>query len=209
MALGYPLPEDEPARLEALRQLLILDTAPEPLFHSIVRQAAAACGTPIALLSFIDDQRQWFKASVGLPGLSEAPRDTTFCAHTIAAGAPFEVEDATADPRFADIPLVTGAPHARHYAGLPLTLPGGACVGTLCVINQQLGSLDPTQRQTLAALAELAIDALRMRQHLQQRSLAVRSRHELAISEAEQHYRSLIEEQAELVSLARIDGTLV
>ncbi len=209
MVEPFPIVQDEPARLDALRRLLILDTEPEPLFQAIVRQAAEACGTPIALLNFIDVQRQWFKAQVGLPGLTETPRDIAFCAHTIAGESLFEVQDASADPRFAANPLVTGAPQVRHYAGIPLVLPGGERVGTLCVMDRHPRALDNAQRKALAALAELAADALRMRQDLLQRSLTVRSRHESALFEAAQHYRSLIEEQAELVSLAHADGTLV
>jgi diguanylate cyclase len=102
----------------------VLDSEREPLFDRLVRMASAACGAPIALVSLVDAERQWFKAETGLPGVSETPREVAFCAHAIAGDALFEVPDAMADPRFASNPLVTGQPDIRFYAGVPLVLHG-------------------------------------------------------------------------------------
>lgn len=204
-----PLPPDEASRLASLRELVVLDSAPEPVFDAIARQAALVCGVPIALMSLVDQERQWFKANVGLPGVNETPRDLAFCAHAICGDAVFEVPDATRDPRFAANPLVTGAPDIRFYAGAPLTLPDGARVGTLCVIDRAARQLDEFQTRMLRSLAEIASQALVMRRDLINRSLSVRSEYERALSHSEARYRAIVEEQAELVSLARSDGELV
>lgn len=108
--LTAPKPLNEPERLRALESLDVLDSAPEPEFDALVATAALVCGVPISLVSLIDSERQWFKASIGLPGVTETPRDLAFCAHAILDDGIFEVPDATADPRFADNPLVAGAP---------------------------------------------------------------------------------------------------
>jgi diguanylate cyclase (GGDEF)-like protein/PAS domain S-box-containing protein len=203
---------DEPARLQALRELFILDTEPEPLFDALARQAAEACGTPIGLVNLVDADRQWFKARFGLPDLVQTPRDVAFCAHTILGGGLFEVADATRDSRFANNPLVIGAPGApgvRFYAGLPLTLPGGERVGTLCVADHQPRALTPQQRKNLQSLAELATLALEMRRQLLQRALRVRSDYETQLALNASHYRAIVEDQTELVSVAHPDGTLV
>jgi GAF domain-containing protein len=133
---------DESQRVAQLRELLVLDSAPEPVFDSIVKLASEVCGVPIALVSLVDTERQWFKASVGLPGVNETPRDVAFCAHAIQDDALFEVPDAKNDARFSANPLVTGNPDIRFYAGAPLVLDGGARVGTLCVIDRQARQLD-------------------------------------------------------------------
>jgi GAF domain-containing protein len=130
-------PFNESPRITRLRELMVLDSAPEPLFDSIVQLASEVCGAPIALVSLVDAERQWFKANVGLPGVNETPRDVAFCAHAIEDDALFEVPDAARDPRFRANPLVIGAPDIRFYAGAPLVLPGGERIGTLCVIDRQ------------------------------------------------------------------------
>ena len=208
-ASALPVLADEAARLAALRALMVLDSAHEPLFDAIALQASVVCGVPIALLSFVDAQRQWFKANVGLAGADETPRDVAFCAHAIADDALFEVADATSDPRFADNPLVRGDPHIRFYAGAPLVLPGGERVGTLCVIDRQSRHLDAGQAAALRSLAELATHALVMRQQLILRSLSARDEYEVALARSEARHRSLVEHQSELVSLANADGELV
>ena len=139
-----------------LRDLVVLDSAPEPLFDDIVRLASEACGVPIALLSLVDAERQWFKANVGLPGVSQTPRDVAFCAHAIGADTVFEIPDATQDPRFLGNPMVVGEPDIRFYAGAPLILPDGARVGTLCVIDRKARQLDAGQTQMLRSLAAIA-----------------------------------------------------
>lgn len=203
-----PLPDDEAARLAALRELLVLDSSPEPVFDGIARMAAEICGTPIALLSLVDAERQWFKANVGLHGVTETPRDVAFCAHAILGESVFEVPDAADDGRFAGNPLVTAGPGIRFYAGSPLMLPGGGRVGTLCVIDRQARRLTDDQMRLLKSLAAVASDALSMRRDLVRKTLAARSRYERALSLSASHYRAIVEDQIELISLARIDGTL-
>jgi len=196
-------------RLERLRELWVLDTAAEPLFDSLARMAAEICGVPIALLSLVDDKRQWFKANVGLESVQETPRDISFCAHAIAADALFEVIDASLDPRFRDNPLVTGQPYIRFYAGAPLVLPGGDRVGTLCVLDHAARRLNTMQKHALQSLAAIASQALVMRRDLVNRSLEVRGELEQAMAEREALHRMIVEDQSELVSLARPDGELV
>ena len=199
----------EESRLRSLRDLVVLDTHPEPLFDAIARLASEVCGTPIALMSLIDEQRQWFKANVGLPGVNETPRDVAFCAHAIKGGALFEVPDATTDERFSANPLVLGSPDIRFYAGAPLSLPDGERVGTLCVIDRQPRELSPAQSSMLEALAGIASQALAMRQDLITKALGVRTDYELRIEASEARHRALVEAQSELVSLAEPDGSLV
>lgn len=149
-----PLPDNETARLDALRALLILDTAPEERFDRIVAFAADEFDMPVVLVSFVDSERQWFKARLGLDAC-ETQRGVSFCAHAILAPQLFVVEDALLDPRFADNPLVTGAPHVRFYAGAPLQAPSGELVGTLCLIDTRPRSLDAIERAILGALRQL------------------------------------------------------
>ncbi|MDB5999776.1 MAG: response regulator [Rhizobacter sp.] len=145
-----PLLPNEPLRLEALRSLQVLDTPPDPVLDGLARSAATALGAPISLVSLVDENRQWFKARVGLDA-TETPRDQAFCAHTIVGDALFEVPDAQLDDRFAANPLVTGEPHARFYAGVPLTVEGHN-VGALCVIDRLPRQLDAAQRALLTDL---------------------------------------------------------
>jgi diguanylate cyclase (GGDEF)-like protein/PAS domain S-box-containing protein len=209
MPKSPPLPQNESERLARLSELLILDSAPEPLFDSIARLASDVCGAPIALLSLVDAERQWFKANVGLAAVNETPRDVAFCAHAIGADGLFEIEDARSDTRFADNPLVRGDPDIRFYAGAPLALPGGVRVGTLCVIDRRPRRLDAAQAKMLRDLARIATEALLMRRDLIVRALSVRSGHEKALAEGEAKYRQLVHDQRELISLAQPDGTLV
>ena len=199
----------EAERLRQLRDLFVLDSAAEPVFDSLVRLASEVCGVPIALLSLVDGERQWFKANIGLPGVSETPRDVAFCSHAIDGEDLFEIGDTTADARFAANPLVTGDPSIRFYAGMPLQLPGGARVGTLCVIDREPRQLDAAQAATLRSLAIVACEALVMRRDLITRALSIRSQHEIALAESEARHRMLVEHQPDLASLAEPDGTLV
>ncbi|MBB3228595.1 diguanylate cyclase (GGDEF)-like protein/PAS domain S-box-containing protein [Luteibacter sp. Sphag1AF] len=158
-----PVSPHESARLSRLRELKVLDTAPEPIFDALVRAASLVVGTPIALVSLIDADRQWFKANHGLKGAVETPLEAAFCTYAILGDAVFEVPDATADPRFANNPLVTGAPDIRFYAGAPITLSNGMTMGTLCVIDQVPRHLTDTQRLILKELAHAAALALEQR----------------------------------------------
>ncbi len=161
--LTAPMPLDEPQRLLALARLDVLDSAPEREFDALVAAAALVCGVPISLVSLVDSERQWFKANVGLPGVTETPRDLAFCAHAILSDGLFEVPDALADPRFADNPLVATAPDIRFYAGATLRLSDGAHVGTLCVIDRVPRQLSAWQQETLRMLAVAAVQALESR----------------------------------------------
>jgi GAF domain-containing protein len=135
-----PMPENEDDRLRALAALGVLDTSPEADFDEITRLASVLCRRPIALISFVDRDRQWFKSRVGLDA-SQTPRDVAFCAHAIGQSGLFEVVDADADPRFRDNPLVTGPPGVKAYAGVPLLTTDGLALGTLCVIDHKPGAL--------------------------------------------------------------------
>ena len=129
---------NEKHRLASLHALNILDTENEPTFDGLVEVAAEVCGVPISLVSLIDEDRQWFKANTGLPGTDETPRDIAFCSHAIEDNNDLlEIKDASADPRFSQNPLVTGAPDIRFYAGAKLKLSDGSVAGTLCVIDRQ------------------------------------------------------------------------
>ncbi|MBA2733555.1 MAG: GAF domain-containing protein, partial [Acidobacteria bacterium] len=125
-----PIPENERARLETLRQYEILDTDPEESFNDLTRLAAYICNTPIALISLVDENRQWFKSRVGL-SQEETSRDVSFCAHAIMQDGPCIVRDAFDDERFRKNPMVTALPHIRFYAGSPLMSPEGFKIGTL------------------------------------------------------------------------------
>lgn len=147
-----PPPSRELSRLAALLRYEILDTPDESAFNDFTHLAADICNTPIALISLVDDHRQWFKSRLGLE-VSETPRDISFCAHTIEGQDIFEVNDALQDPRFQNNPLVTEGPHIRFYAGAPLTTPDGFNLGTLCVIDRQPRRLSPAQRDALIRLS--------------------------------------------------------
>lgn len=154
----------ELARRARLRMLAVMDTEPEPIFDSLARLASAICGTPIALVSLLDGNRQWFKANIGLEGVSQTAQEVAFCAHAIENGDFMEVGDVLADMRFAANPLVTGDPHIRFYAGAPLVMPDGERMGTLCVIDKHSRSLSPAQRDALRELANAVTQALLLRE---------------------------------------------
>ena len=150
----------EAARLQALSDLEVLDSAAEPEFDALVKAASLICDTPISLVSLVDENRQWFKANIGLQGATETPRDIAFCSHAILDDELMEIPDATLDSRFYENPLVTGSPDIRFYAGAPLRLSNGARVGTLCVIDRQPRRLNDTQREALRHLATSVVKAL-------------------------------------------------
>jgi len=190
----------EDRRLDALHGLAVLDTLPEPVFESITAAAAQACGASIALVSLVDADRQWFKSNIGLQGVEQMPREEAFCDHAIRGDRVFEVGDAASDPRFAAHPLVCGEPSIRFYAGAPIVMAGGERVGTVCVLDRSPRQLSQVQRDSLQGLSRIASTCL-----------AERKRHldttrELAASEG--RYRAIVEDQAELISLANRDGTL-
>jgi diguanylate cyclase (GGDEF)-like protein/PAS domain S-box-containing protein len=149
-----PVPVDEEARLAELRSLEILDTDREERFDRLTRLASRLFGTPIALISLVDADRQWFKSAVGLDE-RETSRDVSFCAHAIVGRDGFVVPDTATDARFADNPLVTGEPHIRFYAGQPITGPEGHRLGTLCVIDREPRTFSDEDRQLLRDLATI------------------------------------------------------
>lgn len=152
-------PADEPERLNVLRSLAVLDTAPEERFDRLTRIAQQIFQVPIALVSLVDAERQWFKSRQGLLA-TETPRDISFCGHAILRDEIFVVPDTQEDPRFADNPLVTGAPDIRFYAGAPLATASGRRVGTLCVIDRAARDLSTEQRQILRDLADCVVAEL-------------------------------------------------
>ena len=156
---------NEAARLKALEGYGILDTAPEAEFDDTVSIAAEICGVPMALISLVDDSRQWFKAALGI-AVTETSREIAFCAHAIQQDDVMIVEDATRDARFAANPLVTGEPNLRFYAGAQLVTPDGFALGTLCVLDSKARSLSPTQVIALRALARQVITQLELRRAL-------------------------------------------
>ena len=148
-------PADEAERISTLRALNILDTSPEERFDRLTRLAKRLFGVPIALVSLVDEDRQWFKSRQGLSA-SETPRDVSFCGHAILGSDVFLIPDAAQDPRFHDNPLVTDAPFVRFYAGCPLTVPNGSRLGTLCLIDREPREFSEEDLDLLRDLARMA-----------------------------------------------------
>ncbi|HDV6364529.1 TPA: sensor domain-containing diguanylate cyclase [Burkholderia cepacia] len=149
-----PKPADEAARLDTLHSLSILDTPPEERFDRLTRLARRLFDVPIALVSLVDDDRQWFKSHAGLD-VTQTSRYVSFCSHALLAGNTMVIQDALNDDRFHDNPLVTGAPGIRFYAGRPLAAPNGAPIGTLCLIDTRPRSLEPDELALLGDLAHM------------------------------------------------------
>ncbi len=155
-----PIPADELARQARLDGLGALDTLPHPAFDHITELASKICDTPVALVTLVDRDRQWFKSRVGIE-ITQTSRDLSFCGHAIhVPDQVMEVEDASQDPRFADNPLVQGAPHLRFYAGAPIVTEDGHALGTVCVIDQRARVLTPAQRTSLQSLSSLVASLL-------------------------------------------------
>lgn len=147
-----PTAKDEVARIAALHEYGLLDTPPELEFENLTKMASLITGMPIALLSLLDERRQWFKSRIGME-LSETPRGISFCQHALHDQQLLEIHDATCDNRVSENPLVTGDMHIRFYAGAPIVNPEGHMMGTLCVLDRIPGQLTATQRELLTGLA--------------------------------------------------------
>jgi phosphoribosyl 1,2-cyclic phosphodiesterase/DNA-binding response OmpR family regulator len=154
------IPGDEEQRIASLRELRILDTEPEERFDRITRLAAALFDVPMALISLVDENRQWFKSRLGLDA-KETPRDAAFCAHVVYSREPMIVADTFQDARFADNPLVINEPRIRFYAGYPLILDDGNCIGTLCLLDTRPRSLGGHGLERLHDLADVALQEIR------------------------------------------------
>jgi two-component sensor histidine kinase len=178
----------ESDRLAALRSYRILDTPPEPAFDDLVQLAARACQAPIALISLIDERRQWFKAEVGL-GVRETPLDRSICLTAMLQPELTIVPDLTEDPRFARNPLVTGEPHLRFYAGAVLKTPDGVPLGALCVLDCMPRDLTEEQASTLTVLARQVMSQLELR-----RAIAERDERLEASQQIEQRQTLLVRE---------------
>lgn len=155
-------PNQEAARLEALRQYSILDTPPEQAYDDFTSLASFICQVPIALISLVDAERQWFKSKIGLE-VNQTARNISFCGHTILSERTLVVKDALSDERFCDNPLVTSAPGIRFYAGAPLITPAGYILGSLCVIDRKPRDLSGSQKIALEALARQVVTQLELR----------------------------------------------
>ena len=157
-----PIPDNEAERLAALREYHILDTAAEQAYDDITALAAYLCNVPIAMISLVDESRQWFKSKLGL-NQQETPRDVAFCAHAILQTEPLVVQDALMDARFADSDLVTREPHIRFYAGFPLASPEGFALGTLCAIDRRPRQLSARKKKAMHALARQVMALMELR----------------------------------------------
>lgn len=169
-----PVVPNEPARLDALSSRDILDSHPEPGFEDVAELTSLICGTPTALVSVVDEHRRWLKARVGV-SFCETSRDTAFCAHTILQRDILKVEDASLDPHFKGNPLVLGNPLIRFYACAPLVLPGGCCIGALCVLARRARRLTGEQREPPHRLGAITMSLILMRKLVVQQQCGARA----------------------------------
>lgn len=188
-----PMPVNEAARVAALQKYAILDTDPEQGFDDLTLLASYICRTPIALISLIDENRQWFKSKVGL-SVSETSREIAFCSRAIQQTDVFIVPDTLQDERFRNNPLVVSEPGIRFYAGAPLITEEGYALGTLCVIDRTPREINPDQKEALRALSRLVLGQMEFRRNLMLLKEALTDR----TKEEHQRQRELVEVQEKL-----------
>lgn len=198
-----PICPNEKERLSTLRAYKILDTEPEKAFDDLTLLASFICRTPIALISLVDEKRQWFKSKVGL-SVSETSREVAFCAHAILQQDVFIVPDALRDSRFSSNPLVLGDPKIRFYAGAPLIAAEGQALGTLCVIDREPRELSAEQKQALRALSRQVQAQIDLRSNLEELKIALQER-DLAEAERE---KFLAELKLSLANVNRLSGLM-
>ena len=187
-------PPNEEARLAALQSFHILDTPAEKAFDDLVRLASYICQTPVAMVSFVDRDRQWFKAKLGV-AVQETARDLAFCAHAILTPEDLLiVPDASLDERFSDNPFVTDAPNIRFYAGAPLVTASGMPLGTLCVVDHSPKELTPGQINALTVLRNLVVRELELHKRNSELLEAIRNLEQAkgALMQNDRRYRELV-----------------
>ncbi|ACT51678.1 sensor domain-containing diguanylate cyclase [Methylovorus glucosotrophus] len=198
------LPPDEAERIAMLHALGLLDTDPEPVFDRITQLVALTLNVPIALISLVDTDRQWFKSRIGVEA-EESPRDVAFCAHAILQTKPMVVNDALLDERFADNPMVLQFPNIRFYAGIPIRTTAGYALGTLCAIDAQPRELSKHEMEILTCLADLVSKEIRLRE-----ALALTESHlklsQTVLHASEARFRTIFEKAAIGIALVAPDG---
>lgn len=201
--MSSSLPGSESERLKALQSYQILDTPAEKDFDDLAALAAGVCGTPIAMVSLIDEARQWFKAKVGLD-VEQTPREIAFCSYTIEQSDVLEIQDTLADSRFSQNPLVVGDPHIRFYAGAPLMTPAGSALGTLCVVDLVPRKLSDEQKDALIALSRQTVSQLELR-----RVQFESKKTEEALRTSEEFKTRIIECSQDCIKVLDLDGRLL
>jgi PAS domain S-box-containing protein len=201
-----PLPLNEAGRLIALCQYQVLDTEPEAAFDDLTNLAARICGTPVALISLLDNERQWFKSKVGL-NVTETPRSLAFCGYVILQSDIFIVRDARQDERFADHPFVVGEPCVRFYAGVPLMSPEGYAIGTICVVDFVPRDLNSDQINALKTLGRQVITQLELRRKLTELELLSQQNKqvEASLRESEERFRTISNSASVLIWVDNLD----
>jgi CheY-like chemotaxis protein len=183
----HSIPPEVMKRIQALREYEILDTLSEQTYDDIVKIASEICQTPIAIITLLDINRQWFKSCYGLTGGSETPIEHSFCSHAVAEpDKVMIIQDATTDERFKNNPYVTGEPHVVFYAGVPLVTPHGIALGSLCVIDTKPANLNETQIHSLKALANQVVCQFELRKkvnELKEAEIRVKAANEAAMEE--------------------------